>query len=490
MIRENKWSSYKFDADIKSGARWQILPRLETFNDLMLMSTFPCHNPATPQLESNPSDPDLCQDSLEWYTASTRILAKKAAPGNTSLKSKKEAKTRTRELATSSDRTGISFSGQAFQAEYFQSKFTRRGQLLHRVLQDVCLVIRAHQDAAAQDATAKPPTAKPPSPIPPNWSDKLTTFYTRAGNPKGKDGALKSSPDNVTKVLTKYKGNEIALFRELFKRYNVAVEEQDNVYQFTSLVNALNLSNRDDGERKTTTDPPTTPRATRCCLGNVPSYTQFQTTARVLTKLNPLTIRVGSFGGGPGTDAAGLVWFQKEHPELSFEVQLFDYETSWKRYVKTLNTLFGRHVNVTFAPCDVSQKLPLTMEEKEALAAAGEGGEGSGEGSGGANLYSYETYHINTKVREEIATLDVLLFFYVCHETAAKAKEQGHVFYRDVATHVKEGTLMVICDVMERSREEMLTVVAVMGQVRHVEVLQEKRKNDTTTKISLYTPFV
>jgi hypothetical protein len=461
------------------------------------MATFQYYNPATQQLESpskpltkNATDPDLCQDSLEWYTASTRILTKKAAPGNTSLKSMKEAKTRTRELATSSDRTGISFSGQAFQAEYFQSKFTRRGQLLHRVLQDVCLVIRAHQDAAAQDAQALPlipptPPTPPTTPTPPNWSDKLTTFYTRAGNPTGKDGTLKSSPDNVTKVLTKYKGNEVALFRELFKRYNIAVEEQDNVYQFTSLVTALNLSHSDNGETKTTPDPTTTttsPAPRRCCLGNVPSYTQFQTTARVLTPTHPLTIRVGSFGGGPGTDAAGLVWFQKEHPELSFEVQLFDYETSWKRYMKTLNTLFGHHVNVTFAPCDVSQKLPLTMDEKEelaAVAAAAALAEG-GDGNGGANLYSYETYHINTKVREEIATLDVLLFFYVCHETAAKAKEEGHVFYRDVATHVKEGALMVICDVMERSRKEMLTIVAVMGQVRHVEVLQEKRKNDTT----------
>ena len=329
----------------------------------------------------------------------------------------------------------------------------------------------------------KPPTPPTPTPpTPPNWSDKLTTFYTRAGNPTGKDGTLKSSPDNVTKVLTKYKGNEVALFRELFKRYNVAVEEQDNVYQFTSLVTALNLSHSDNGERKTIPDPTTTSPAPRCCLGNVPSYTQFQTTARVLTPTHPLAIRVGSFGGGPGTDAAGLVWFQKEHPELSFEVQLFDYETSWKRYMKTLNTLFGHHVNVTFAPCDVSQKLPLTMDEKEELAAVAAAvalAEG-GDGNGGANLYSYETYHINTKVREEIATLDVLLFFYVCHETAAKAKEGGHVFYRDVATHVKEGALMVICDVMERSRKEMLTIVAVMGQVRHVEVLQEKRKNDTT----------
>ena len=270
-----------------------------------------------------PSPTPETHNATAWFDAATQTLMTKATFkifGNKLSKlSEKEAKARTRQLATSADRTGISFSGAAFQAEYYSTKFKRRGTLCHQVLEDLVATIAKNAQSSASSTF--------------DWSDKLSTFYINSGNPTGKDGTPKSSDTNVAKVLHKYSGREMVLFRELFRRYKISEDDQVK-YQL--------------------------PRPT-CCLGNIPSV---QKRMAPVTRSEQLRVRVCSFGGGPGTDASGLVWFQKQHPELKFDCVLYDNETTWKRYMKTLQSIFGEEVIISFKKCDVTQCLPLSEDEK------------------------------------------------------------------------------------------------------------------------------
>ena len=74
-------------------------------------------------------------------------------------------------------------------------------------------------------------------------------------------------------------------------------------------------------------------------------------------------VQVMSIGGGPGTDASGLVWFARNHmpkhthQSSPVECCLVDYEKSWKRYTASLNDLFQPHVSTSFAPGNVCEPL-------------------------------------------------------------------------------------------------------------------------------------
>lgn len=73
-------------------------------------------------------------------------------------------------------------------------------------------------------------------------------------------------------------------------------------------------------------------------------------------------LRVMSVGGGPGTDASGLVWIAREHLGfLKFHPKimcyLMDNETSWKRHEAIINQLFAPHVQAVFTPGDVCQPI-------------------------------------------------------------------------------------------------------------------------------------
>ena len=86
----------------------------------------------------------------EWYEVAARLLidhaessaAKRVMKHTTNRKkggasAAYEAKQRSSQLSTSADRVGVSFAGAAFQAQYFESKFQRRGMLLKSVLVDL-----------------------------------------------------------------------------------------------------------------------------------------------------------------------------------------------------------------------------------------------------------------------------------------------------------------------------------------------------------------
>ena len=115
---------------------------------------------------------------------------------------------------------------------------------------------------------------------------------------------------------------------------------------------------------------------------------------------------------------------------------LYDNECSWKRYTKTLDQVFGPHVNVTFEPCDVTKDL---------------------------------ADYANMKV--QIEHVDLFLLFYVCHETSKLASAQGYQFYKGLARVAKPGAIVVICDVMNRSAEDLQRVVHSMSTVRQLSIL-------------------
>lgn len=62
--------------------------------------------------------------------------------------------------------------------------------------------------------------------------------------------------------------------------------------------------------------------------------------------------------------------------------------------------------------------------------------------------------------------VQLILFFYVCHETSIKARAGGLQFYIDVATEADAGAVVVLADVKERSRADLALVVAAMRGVR------------------------
>lgn len=152
-------------------------------------------------------------------------------------------------------------------------------------------------------------------------------------------------------------------------------------------------------------------------------------------------IEVASFGGGPGTDAAGLVWIQKElFPGDSVYCSLYDYEKSWKRYLKTLSDFFLPAVELSFFPCDVTASLHAEM---------------------------------NRKV--DVSTVDLLLLFYVCHETSQRRESLS--FYEDLAMQAKEGAVVVIADVQSHSASHLADVMRCMASKRTLCPLQLKRQH-------------
>ena len=159
---------------------------------------------------------------------------------------------------------------------------------------------------------------------------------------------------------------------------------------------------------------------------------------------------VASVGGGPGTDAAGLVWFRRRLlaedrilqkmladngvggdgvPQL--QCALLDYEGSWKRYLQVLDQLFGDDVALTFAKADVTRGF-----------------------SASCNRYA---------ARDILHGARLFVFAYVCHETSAAAAAGGLAFFCDLARHAPRGSAFIFLDVMSHSAAHLDAVLAAMA---------------------------
>ena len=261
-----------------------------------------------------------------WYDDTTRALVERSLSKTGGVLTKKaaaEARERSSDLSTSSDKKGVKFSGGAFQASYFKSKFARRGQLLNAIMCD-----------------------------------------------------LKISFPN------------------------------------------------------------------ECVVPHDPSLGEIQEAH----KPNKEVVGVASFGGGPGTDAAGLAWYQRDHcPDSQFQCILYDFEKSWKRYTSTLETAFvqvGR-VSLQFFPCDVTR---------------------------GVDDYA------NFKV--EIQGVSLLLFFYVCHETSILSRKGKMAFYKDISIRADRGAVVIMADVKGHSAQDLSFAADAMKGERKVTPLLFSRPHN------------
>jgi hypothetical protein len=346
-----------------------------------------------------------CTSESEWMDVAEKALISRARSTKGSragklhtAKSRKaaaavaaEAKDRSARLATTADTVGVSFAGREFQATYYASKFKRRGMLMHAVLNDVV-------ETVAAETANRSPSSRPTEEEARRILQAMWTAHAPEKLP------------SIDAVLEKYRGRHNKLLLAVARKYGAQAELKAHIEA-----------------RFRATGPRT------CCLG-IP-----------LSGPGNIVRRVGSFGGGPGTDTAGLVWFQREHPELCFECVLFDYEKSWRRYETTLRSLFGAGVDVAFAPCDVSA--PIEAENVNRRVFGGQRVRRSGP-------------------KISVRDLDVLAFMYVCHETWTRAEASDLVFYRQLATMAKTGCLVVICDVMGKSRATLERIAAAMTDAR------------------------
>ena len=266
-------------------------------------------------------------DMKDWYQTTTQKLIEKASGGNSKSKNSKkaqlEAKERSSLLSTSSDKKGVKFSGGAFQANYFSSKFQRRGTLLYSILSDL----------------------------------------------------------NYKFINTNEKSKK----------------KQEQV------------------------------------------------------------LRVASFGGGPGTDIAGITWGQRTiYRDTRFVCTLYDYEKTWKRYVSTLAKSFeevsGSKVSIKFKPCDVTK--------------------GLGDNS-------------NRKI-ERVEDVDICLFFYVCHETSNAAKKGKLMFYRDLCSRLKPGCVVILADVKGKSKKDLQLVYSTLKGSRKVNDLRLRKKPNAEVVVFSY----
>ena len=406
----------------------------------------------------------LCKSA--WYDRTTATLCKKACPV-LSKKDKAEAKARSACLSTSSDKVGVKFSGGAFQADYYKTKFRKRGELCYDVLADIF----------------------------------LSQMSVLSGTGGGKAAGNKAK---VSKGTNSNNGTVVQEF----------------------------LWDRDRH-----------------------------------------TVNVASFGGGPGTDVAGLAWLQRDFVSAtaSFDVILFDFEKTWKRYTKTLEECLGevvaagrsscsgdssRTISLSFRHCDVTKSIEhktnrhmlnrSNLENTDWIdgdeynfshgAEEGEATDRLGKESTGSDKHDKDrsedclstccSSRLLLSPRSDCTTstasatcsafgslqedllpslpsslsehsellrnLDIVLFFYVCHETSRASRQGNFAFYRDLGRHLKDGSMVVIADVKTHSKQDLDMVAAALAgkdevaggdkswkleKVGKANLLQEKQTN-------------
>ena len=87
-------------------------------------------------------------------------------------------------------------------------------------------------------------------------------------------------------------------------------------------------------------------------------------------------------------------------------------------------------------------------------------------------------HNVNQKVSADVTDADLLLFMYVVHETSKMAEEAEFSFYKGIAKRAQEGAIVVICDVMQRSRSDINKVIEAIRSIREIVVLDEKKAGD------------
>ena len=151
---------------------------------------------------------------------------------------------------------------------------------------------------------------------------------------------------------------------------------------------------------------------------------------QTITSTQGRRLNIISIGGGPGTDAAGLIWFNRHFLNGQIDCCLMDYEGSWKRYLTTLSSLFAPDVSLTFAHGDIT-----------------------------TSLYNQANIHF-AKARLQVA--NIFVFSYVCRETSQASAAQDLIFYRDLAKIAPLNSVFIFADVMRHCDDHFSAIASAM----------------------------
>ena len=142
--------------------------------------------------------------------------------------------------------------------------------------------------------------------------------------------------------------------------------------------------------------------------------------------LGRLSLKVTSIGGGPGTDASALVKINQHFIKASqIECQLYDLEKSWKQYLPALKAIMSPAIMPAFNQCDVTKSLSVSLNK-----------------------------HLKTTVAE----YDAFLFSYVCNETSHMSEQNQGLFWKELASAAKPGSIFVFVDVIGHSQKALTLV--------------------------------
>ncbi|KAL6069460.1 MCD domain-containing protein [Balamuthia mandrillaris] len=146
---------------------------------------------------------------------------------------------------------------------------------------------------------------------------------------------------------------------------------------------------------------------------------------------------VSSIGGGPGTDASGLVKVNQDFLHVPrIYCTLYDLERSWKNYLPKLRDVLlaeGQLSSLDFERCDVTQPL-------------------------------IHSHSLNKGLKVCAATTDLFLFSYVCNETSSRCEKNGYAFFRDLAQLAKDQALFLFMDVIGFSAKVFARIARAMEE--------------------------
>jgi hypothetical protein len=367
----------------------------------------------------------------DWFNESCAALvaaANEKKKTQTSEKELQEASLRSHALSTTSDSTGVSFRGRAFQSMYIKQRFTRRAELVFTVLQSILSSSKSGGEWSEAKTILN-------SELTAHGSHKNELVVCSIGGGPGTDAAgivaannaflgfaptfvpTDTKPSNHgdrNQIIPKITGSRVSKFVQS----KVLTRQQKAELEIVLAATAAENTKAKKSSR---------PAVSKC-------------------KQSEKHHQRGANEGG---------WVDGErNPRL--RVALFDKEPQWRAYTSTLSTIFGAsNCALSFDTCDVYQSITTGMPKDE----------------------EYER-SANDALLGMIPSTDLFLFSFVVNETSAASKEGNWKFYRDLAQQCKINAVMIFMDVSRNS------IAAIADVCRSMEVVCAEAKNRQVKIIS------
>ena len=435
-------------------------------------------------------------DVARWLAEGATTLAAKAAPKvrheGRNAAQKKEAQARSAALSTTADTTGVSFRGRAFQKLYFETKYARRGQLVHDVL------ARLLGDRSSADARTVRHLLRAELTAKRSGKPQLTVCSVGGGPgtdaagvvaanalllgflPAAAQAAVSTAESALSDIAASYRvARKIAADtqaasalaekrRAAHGRRAASRRAEVDAAAGASATAAAAAAANGDGSA-TAKQREATGRAAVKALGTLERARETAAAAdECLARSEVAADAAGAAADAaataeraskkalvsgrrraadaaaatPDTPGGGVGGGERERARL--HISLLDFEPQWGAYEPTLAELFRPlHATVDFSTCDVCA--PLSEVEAPLKAAA-----------------MTTRWAANRSAAAKLHGADLLVFAYVCHETSRAAALSGHAFYCDLAVGAQPGALLLFADVQGRSASALAAVHAAM----------------------------